>query len=217
MLYYSYWVAVREPKQERSEWTQTVLLEAFAELLQERGVQDVSVADVASRAGLTSGAVYARFGDKRGMVLALHRRLTDQAVVRMGAWAKRCPRGGTSPRDVVRAWVRGASAYSQRREPVVRLGLALDDPDIAAQVRTTLDASVESLSSVLRAVEPELVGPDFEKGLAVGVWAAQAMSVERMFLPAGGLFDFDDKDVVERLIDLVCNSAGITAPVRSPR
>jgi AcrR family transcriptional regulator len=199
-----------EPKQERSEWTQTVLLDAFAELLKTSGVHEVSVADVAARAGLTTGAVYARFGDKRGMVLALHRRLTEQAVVRMISWARKRPGAGASPRDVVRAWVRGASAYSRRREPVVRLGLALDDPDIAVQARTTLDASVESLSSMLRAASAELSGPEFEKGLALGVWAAQAMSVERLFMPAGELFAFDDDVVVEWLTELICHSAGIT-------
>ena len=62
---------------------------------------------------------------------------------------------------------------------------------------------------MLRAVSPELAGPDFEKGLALGVWAAQAMSVERLFMPADGLFEFDDDDVVERLTDLVCDCAGI--------
>jgi AcrR family transcriptional regulator len=208
---------VPEPKQERSEWTQTLLLDVFAELLKNRSVYEVSVADVAGKAGLTTGAVYARFGDKRGMVLALHRRLTEQAVVRMRSWARTGPPAGASPRDVVRAWVRGASAYSRRREPAVRLGLALDDPDIAAQARTTLEASVESLSSMLRATSPDLRGPEFEKGLALGVWAAQAMSVERIFIPAGGVFGFDDDDVVDRLTDLVCQSAGIGPGARSRR
>jgi AcrR family transcriptional regulator len=206
---------VQEPKQERSEWTQTLLLDAFAELLKNRGVHEVSVADVAGKAGLTTGAVYARFGDKRGMVLALHRRLTGQAVVRMRSWAKKRPGADASPRDVVRAWVRGASAYARRREPVVRLGLALDDPDIAAQARTTLEASVESLSSMLRAVSPDLAGPEFDKGLALGVWAAQALSVERIFIPAGEMFEFDNDDVVERLTDLICHSAGIGDRARS--
>jgi AcrR family transcriptional regulator len=205
-------VVVHEPQQERSEWTQAVLLEALAELLTDRAVHEVSVADVAGKAGLTAGAVYARFGDKRGLVLALHRRLTEQAIVRMRSWAQQRPRADTSPRDVVRAWVRGASAYSQRREPVVRLGLALDDPEIAAQVRMTLEVSVEALASRVLSVAPELAGPDFEKGLALGVWAAQAMSVERLFVPATGPFAFDNKDFVERLTDLVCRSARIPVP-----
>jgi AcrR family transcriptional regulator len=200
---------VQQPKQERSEWTQTTLLEAFAELLKDRGVHEVSVADIAARAGVTTGAVYARFGDKRGMVLALHRRLTEQAVARMRSWAQQGPPADASPRDVVRAWIRGACAYSRRRMPVARLGLALDDPDIAEQTRTALAVSVETLASMLRAVSPELAGPDFEKGLALGAWAAHAMSAERLYLPAGGLFDFDDDDIVERLTDLVCHSAGI--------
>src|SRR5258705_5566308 len=143
------------------------------------------------------------------MILAAHRHLTEQAAVQMRAWARKGPRAGASPHDVVRAWVRGASDYSRRREPVVRLGLALDDPDIAEQARTTLEASVESLSSMLRAASPELAGPQFEKGLALGVWAAQAMSVERLFMPASERFDFEDDDVVEWLTELIFHSTGI--------
>jgi len=210
-------VPIKQPKQERSESTQTLLLDAFAELLRDRGVHEVSVADVAGKAGLTTGAVYARFGDKRGMILAAHRHLTEQAAVQMRAWARKGPRAGASPRDVVRAWVRGASAYSRRLEPVVRLGLALDDPDIAEQARTTLEVSVQTLASMLRAASPELVGPGFEKGLALGVWAAQALSVERLLIPARGWFEFDDKDIVERLTDLVCHSAGIRERARVRR
>ena len=41
------------------------------------------------------------------------------------------------------------------------------------------------------------------------MWAAQALSVERLLIPARGWFEFDDKDIVERLTDLVCHSAGI--------
>ena len=48
-----------------------------------------------------------------------------------------------------------------------------------------------------------------EKGLALGVWAAQAVSVQRLFVPADGLVDFDDDDLLERLTDLVCDCAGI--------
>ena len=76
---------------------------------------------------------------------------------------------------------------------------------------------MESLASRLQALSPELAGPDFEKGLAVGVWAAQAMVVERMFIPAEGPFEVDDDDLVERLTELVCHSAGIDARARVRR
>lgn len=47
------------------------ILEAAAELFAERGVEHVSMDDVAGRAGVGKGTLYRRFGDKAGLALAL--------------------------------------------------------------------------------------------------------------------------------------------------
>lgn len=47
------------------------ILEAAAELFAERGVEHVSMDDVAHRAGVGKGTLYRRFGDKAGLALAL--------------------------------------------------------------------------------------------------------------------------------------------------
>ena len=41
------------------------------------------------------------------------------------------------------------------------------------------------------------------------------MSVERLFMPVGALFAFEDDDVVEWLTELICHSAGIDERTRS--
>lgn len=47
------------------------ILNAAAALFSERGVEDVSMDDVADRAGVGKGTLYRRFGDKPGLALAL--------------------------------------------------------------------------------------------------------------------------------------------------
>lgn len=47
------------------------ILCAAAELFEERGVEHVSMDDVAERAGVGKGTLYRRFGDKAGLALAL--------------------------------------------------------------------------------------------------------------------------------------------------
>jgi AcrR family transcriptional regulator len=63
--------AVRKTQEERKAETRARLLAAAAELFAEQGIDAVSVDAVAHCAGRTSGAVYAHFGSKQGLLLAL--------------------------------------------------------------------------------------------------------------------------------------------------
>ena len=60
-----------QTQEQRKADTRARLLDAAATLFAERGVDAVSVDAVAEAAGRTSGAVYAHFGSKQGLLLAL--------------------------------------------------------------------------------------------------------------------------------------------------
>lgn len=60
-----------QTQQERKTETRGLLLSAAADLFAEQGIDAVSVDAVAVAAGRTSGAVYAHFGSKQGLLLAL--------------------------------------------------------------------------------------------------------------------------------------------------
>jgi len=62
---------VARTQEERKAETRARLLAAAAELFAEHGVDAVSVDAVADAADRTSGAVYAHFGSKQGLLLAL--------------------------------------------------------------------------------------------------------------------------------------------------
>jgi AcrR family transcriptional regulator len=62
---------VARTQEERKTETRARLLAAAAELFAEHGVDAVSVDAVADAADRTSGAVYAHFGSKQGLLLAL--------------------------------------------------------------------------------------------------------------------------------------------------
>jgi AcrR family transcriptional regulator len=61
----------RRTQGERKAETRARLVDAAASLFAERGIEAVSVDAVAAAAGRTSGAVYAHFGSKQGMLVAL--------------------------------------------------------------------------------------------------------------------------------------------------
>lgn len=196
-----------EDKQTRSALTREALLEALIEELDARPAAEVSLADVATRAGVTTGAVYARFGSKVGLLAAAHRRQLEQAERRMASWAGDPRWAAASPAEIVQTWVRGASTFAMRRTPVLRLGLALDDPGIAAQKRHTLAFSIEVLERLLSCVVS--IDEEQRRQLGLSVWAAHALMAQRPFLEPAPPIALDDDQFHDALTDLICRAIGV--------
>jgi AcrR family transcriptional regulator len=121
-------------QEERKAETRTRLLAAAADLFAEHGIEGVSVDAVAEAAGRTSGAVYAHFGSKQGLLLALldswqqsfltvlfaEVAVTDEPIDQLGAvWGNI----GKGSDERVRRWMLLEHELSLR---------AARDPDVAA-------------------------------------------------------------------------------------
>jgi AcrR family transcriptional regulator len=76
---------------ERTDTTRRALLDAGRELFAERGFADVSVGEVAGRAGVTTGAIYHHFGSKAGLFRAVYDELMANTAARI-AQARRANR-----------------------------------------------------------------------------------------------------------------------------
>jgi AcrR family transcriptional regulator len=72
-------------QEERKAETRRRLLDAAAVLFAERGIEAVSIDTVADAADRTSGAVYAHFGGKDGLLVALLDELVDDMAAVMSA------------------------------------------------------------------------------------------------------------------------------------
>jgi AcrR family transcriptional regulator len=72
-------------QEQRKAETRRRLLDAAAELFASRGIEAVSVDTIAAAADRTSGAVYAHFGGKEGLLLALLEEWTDATAVVVAA------------------------------------------------------------------------------------------------------------------------------------
>lgn len=67
----------REPKQARSRQSFEKTIEAALALLQERGNDEFTLADVSARSGVSIGSIYARFEGKDDLVRIAHGRKMD--------------------------------------------------------------------------------------------------------------------------------------------
>jgi AcrR family transcriptional regulator len=128
--------AVRKTQEERKTETRTRLLAAAADLFAEQGIDAVSVDAVAHRAGRTSGAVYAHFGSKQGLLLALLESWKDSVLALLLA---EVAVSASPDEELVAVWenVAGGDGDSARwslLEQELRLRAARD-PDVAAVLR----------------------------------------------------------------------------------
>jgi AcrR family transcriptional regulator len=72
-------------KAERSEATRAKLLAAGRELFAERGYAGVGTEEIVASAGVTRGALYHHFADKRDLFRAVHESMEEELVGRIGA------------------------------------------------------------------------------------------------------------------------------------
>jgi AcrR family transcriptional regulator len=71
-------------REERAEATRAQLLDVAAELFASRGYAAVGTEDVVRQAGLTRGALYHHFADKRELFAAVHERVEQELVAALG-------------------------------------------------------------------------------------------------------------------------------------
>jgi AcrR family transcriptional regulator len=126
-------VAQRVTQAARRERTRGALLAAARELFAERGFADTGRDDIATRAGVTSGALYHHFESKTAVAAAVVEALDAELVDRVVAAAKR----GSDPFDQLR---RSCRAYID----------ACAEPDIA---RILIEAPAVLGPDALRAID----------------------------------------------------------------
>jgi AcrR family transcriptional regulator len=77
--------APRRTQAERRAHTRAALLAAARDLFTERGYASTTVSEVAARAGVSNGALYHLFPDKRALMAALFEEMQQEVLGRVGA------------------------------------------------------------------------------------------------------------------------------------
>ena len=129
-----------KPKGDKRDRTRAALLEAARTLIRERGYERTTLEEVASRAGMTTGAIYGNFRNRDELFIALGQTY----------WAPVKPqiKTGATFADAMRALAKATLAAVDERRPaaVGRLtGLAytLKNPELRARVHDITQSSYE--------------------------------------------------------------------------
>ena len=140
---------VRAPQQERSRRAFEAALEAFEALLRERPLAQVTMQEVADRAGLSITSVYARFDGKFALVLALHERVIATAMEQLEA-ALADPTLVDAPLEhVVAVIVARAVDFADANAHVFRAVLVASDGETNERAAAFIRAGSERIGHVL--------------------------------------------------------------------
>lgn len=205
--------AMAPPRQARSRRTYHRLLEAAEALLAERSFDEVTIDEIAERAGYTKGAFYARFDSKGALLRHLVARLTDgareawEAYLDPGGWE------GVPAAEVVEAFVRRMAAVYTRGghvmaaiEREVRFGGDEAIRGIVADVNDGVATGFVRLMTHRREELPRAVRSDVEG--ACRYWLAALTAVLRAVhlspvSPGGGVVEEGAGARVDRTVRLM--------------
>jgi AcrR family transcriptional regulator len=118
-------VMVARRRAEMMEETRAKLIQAGREAFAEKGYAASSMDDLTAAAGLTRGALYHNFGDKKGLLQAVIDQIDAEMLARMRAAAKE--KGGTLWDEFL---AEGIAYIEMAMEPEIQRIMLLDGPAV---------------------------------------------------------------------------------------
>jgi AcrR family transcriptional regulator len=142
---------IRPALQARSHETLERLLDSAEALIAEKGFDDVPVAEIARRAGMSVGAVYSRLRDKEALLHCLQERLVTEARATADAALDPKRWRGASIAEIAEELVAFLVEIHRERVGVLReiLGRAHSDPEIDARKEGLIAYICERLRPLL--------------------------------------------------------------------
>lgn len=185
-------------KEEQSRATQVRLLAAARALFSERGFAGTATEDLVARAGVTRGALYHQYADKRD----LFRAVFEEVERDLGERIARAAAVETTPWEQIRAGARALLEASL--EPAVRRIVLTDGPSVLGweewrridsqyaygMVRTALEANVQAGNLPEQPIEPLthlIIGALNEAGLAVAASRTPATTRDEFIATLDGV------------------------------
>jgi AcrR family transcriptional regulator len=115
---------VKRTQLERSEATRAALVGAARALFGERGYSRVGTEEIVARAGVTRGALYHQFADKRELFRAVVEELEQDVIARVGGAIATATGAGHALQITIGAWLDACE------DPEVQRILLLDAPGV---------------------------------------------------------------------------------------
>ncbi len=195
---------VRPAVQARSRQTRDRLLRAGLALIEERGLDDIAVADIARRAGCSVGVFYERFRNKDGFFAAMLDVVVTETRRDFEALAAAAPPEAPDIRDALRPYMAFTVAFFRTRPGLLRAALrrSMDEPEVWTPLRQ-LALDIRARFIALLGRRPDLAARgDLEHSIAVILQIVFGALINTIATGARPLA-IDDPAMVEELTTLL--------------
>lgn len=198
----------RPPQQQRSRRAVERMLSAGATVLRERGYEGFSIAEVCAHAGVSSGALYARFDGKETLIQAIHRNVMREILAESTSmYRSDSDWDGLSAGDTIERAVGLLVDHFGRNAAILRVFILRSavDEDMRRSGANSILPIAEAFSARIRAHVAQIRHPDPEAAIeSVFGLAFQTLSHDVAF---GGEFWEDSwapRRPVGELLPVVC-------------
>lgn len=196
-------IRVHAPRQARSRETERAITESFAALLREKPFADISVAEIAERAGVSIGGLYARFPSKEALleivelgILEDFRAIADRALA-AGSFV------GKGIDDVTHAYTRLCITHFRKYRAEILQILRFTRPKSGTEDRLkAFNASVhDHVRSLLHERRDEITGDDKRRTINLGLFFASALCREVVFTRNLQMYpvEMTDEDLIQEI------------------
>lgn len=197
--------SVRPPKQKRSRASLERVVEAATSLLEESGFDGFTIQDVSRRAGVSVGAIYARFGSKESLLRAVHGHAMDAIGAQHDA-VESPDEPSASAADAITSAVRRLADIFHGNEGLLRAFMhlgAIDDVIAHRGSQASIDLAHRFAAAVL-AYRDELGHADPEKAVDVAYRMAYCTFARQVMY--GPTFESDRPVSWEELVSEVAHA-----------
>lgn len=175
--------SVTAPRQVRSRRTLDRILSALGELLIEKSFDQISMLELAKRAGCAVTSIYARFKDKWSMIAALHESFREDCIERIDSFlAPERWRGAPADEIIAATTAALVETYHEHRH-LMRAVLLTGDPSVYARAASVELYAADRLARVLPTPQAANVAA-FQQRVHFSVRVVMAVLLQRVLFDA---------------------------------
>lgn len=141
---------VNAPKQARSEKRLQDIVQALESLLDGRTFEEITIPDIAARAGCVPASIYARFKNKNSILVALHESIRDRQIARIDEMMRPERHEALSLDESLLLICRGLTNHYSRSVNFLRPAFFLGDREVFERAAANMRHSADRISSIVR-------------------------------------------------------------------
>lgn len=140
---------IRAPRQDRSRQTMDRVLKALEELLDEKPFDRITMVELAQRSGTGTSSIYARFRDKRSLILGVHGRLAERVFPCLERLFALQRLEGKPLRKIIHANLASILRFYREHGQMVRAALLVDAPYVYERQMRVYRFAADQFSALL--------------------------------------------------------------------